>query len=245
MESLQREEVFREGVEHALPVLTEVRHEPLMEARILRAEHPLGDGERVDQVPAKEVSAELTEALEAGAQKGRERIAELTPQSLADLRAAAHSEFGYAQIFAAVYADQIDGSEAQKQAYKTGMRSVVSAWYREQKPVMQIASELGQYAALQAPLPYVNAEAAIAQNFLTQLTSGRKTIDLSQRYATDDQSAAQARHEKALENLRPLIREAARMEGYKVVRGAAIADGLRQSEVLALRHGQKHSPGNL
>jgi flagellar biosynthesis/type III secretory pathway protein FliH len=33
------------------------------------------------------------EALEAGAQKGRERIAELTPQSLTELRAAARAEF--------------------------------------------------------------------------------------------------------------------------------------------------------
>jgi hypothetical protein len=187
----------------------------------------------------------LAAALEAGVQKGRERVAELTPQSLIDLRSAARVEFGYAQGFALLlYADKTDGSEAreaQQQAFVIGMRSVVSAWYREQKPLMQIASELGEYAAQQAPLPYVNAEAAIAQNFRAQITSGRKTIDLSQRYATDDQSAAQARHERALDNLRPLIRETARMAGYKVMRGAAIADGLRQREVLALRQERKQS----
>ena len=188
----------------------------------------------------------LAEAIEAGAQKGRERITELTPQSLADLRSAAKAELRNAQGFALlVYADKTGQTEAQQQAYRIGMRSVVSAWYREQKPVMQIASGLSEYAAQQAPLPYVNAEAAIAQNFLAQLTSGRKTIDLSQRYATDDQSLAQARHEKALENLRPLIRETARMDGYKVLRGAAIADGLTQREVLAVRHEQKQSVSNL
>jgi hypothetical protein len=110
---------------------------------------------------------------------------------------------------------------------------------------MQIASELGRYAALQAPLSYVNTEAAIAQSFLALLTSGRKTIDLSQRYATDDQSAAQQRHEKALENLRPLIRETARIGGYKVMRGAALADGLKHREVLALRHEHQQSLGSL
>lgn len=187
----------------------------------------------------------LAAALEAGAEKGRERIADLTPQSLTDLRDTARAEFRYAEMFGVVYAEKNDGSEAEQQAYKTGMRSVVSAWYREQKPAMQIASGLCEYAAQQAPLPYVNAEAAIAQNFLAQITSGRRTIDLTQRYATDDQKAAQERHEKALANLRPLIRETARMEGYRVMRGAAIADGLRQREVLALRQDQKQSLGNL
>jgi hypothetical protein len=58
-------------------------------------------------------------------------------------------------------------------------------------------------------LLYVNAEAAMAENFLRQFTAGGKTIDLSQRYATDDETATQKRHERAVQNLQPLIYETA------------------------------------
>jgi hypothetical protein len=110
-----------------------------------------------------------------------------------------------------------------------------------QSAVAEIASELGDYASHQTPLPYVNAEAAIATNFLRQLTSGRKTIDLSQRYATDDPTLAQERHEKALENLQPLIREASRLDGYTVQRGTAIANGLVERDVPAISQRQGQS----
>jgi hypothetical protein len=66
---------------------------------------------------------------------------------------------------------------------------------------------------------------------------------LSQRYATDDQALAQQRHEKALENLMPLIREAAALEGYTVQRGTAIADDLLQREVPAISQRQNQSVG--
>ena len=106
--------------------------------------------------------------------------------------------------------------------------------------VAEIASELRDYASEQAPLPYINAEAAIAESFRQQLLNGAKTIDLSQRYGTDDQTLAQQRHEKALENLRPLIEQTAALDGYAVQRGTAIAEGLVQREVpaIAQRHGQ-------
>jgi len=107
--------------------------------------------------------------------------------------------------------------------------------------VAEIASELQEYASLQAPLPYVNAEAAIAESFRQQLTSGSKTINLSQRYATDDQAAAQARHEIALQNLQPLMEQTAQLAGYKVDRGAAIAEGLKQREVPAIVQQQRYS----
>jgi hypothetical protein len=116
-----------------------------------------------------------------------------------------------------------------------------SARRTTQSAVAEIAAELTDYASHQTPLPYVNAEAAIATNFLQQLTSGSKTIDLSQRYATDDPTLAQERHEKALENLRPLIREASRLDGFTVQRGTAIANGLIESEVLAISQRQGQS----
>jgi hypothetical protein len=116
-----------------------------------------------------------------------------------------------------------------------------SARRTTQSAVAEIAAELSDYASHQTPLPYVNAEAAIATNFLQQLTNGSKTIDLSQRYATDDPMLAQERHEKALENLRPLIREASRLDGYTVQRGTAIANGLVEREVPAISQRQGQS----
>jgi hypothetical protein len=120
---------------------------------------------------------------------------------------------------------------------------ISEAEYHQQalKRVAEIASELGEYASQQAPLPYIPAEAAIAESFRQQLSSGSKIINLSQRYATDDQTAAQARHEKALENLKPLIDQTAQLAGYKVERGAAIAEGLNQREVPAIVQHQRYS----
>ena len=115
---------------------------------------------------------------------------------------------------------------------------------RAQKTVEEIASELKEYASQQAPLPYVNAEAAIAESFRQQLASGSRNINLSQRYATEDQALAQERHERALENLMPLIRETAGLEGYSVQRGAAIAEGLVQREVPAISQRQGQSIGS-
>jgi hypothetical protein len=107
--------------------------------------------------------------------------------------------------------------------------------------VAAIAYELADYASDQAALTYTNAEAAIAENFIRQLAAGAKTIDLTQEYATDDQTAAQERHEKALENLQELITEAAQLPGYKVAAGHAIAEGLGEREVLAISHRQSQS----
>ena len=131
---------------------------------------------------------------------------------------------------------------AEAQLKPEELAPITEAEYHQQalERVAEIASELGEYASQQAPLPYVNAEAAIAESFRQQLASGSRNINLSQRYATEDQALAQERHERALENLMPLIRETAGLEGYIVQRGAAIAEGLVQREVPAIsqRHGQ-------
>jgi hypothetical protein len=118
-----------------------------------------------------------------------------------------------------------------------------SARRTTQRAVAEIASELGEYASQQAPLPYIPAEAAIAESFRQQLSSGSKIINLSQRYATDDQTAAQERHEKALENLKPLIEQTSQLAGYKVERGTAIAEGLNQREVPAISQQYSYSMG--
>jgi hypothetical protein len=123
------------------------------------------------------------------------------------------------------------------------LETVMEEAGKQAERVAEIAAELGEYASLQAPLPYVNAEAALAESFRQQLATGSKTINLSQRYATDDQALAQQRHEKALENLMPLIREAAALEGYTVQRGTAIADDLLQREVPAISQRQNQSVG--
>ncbi len=79
---------------------------------------------------------------------------------------------------------------------------------------------------------YVSAEAAIAANLANQLEAGATKIDLSQRYATDDQAKAQARHEAALQNLAPVLREAEK-QTEKLSHGQAIAHG--RGEVLAVQ----------
>jgi hypothetical protein len=107
--------------------------------------------------------------------------------------------------------------------------------------VAAIAYELADYATDQAALSFTNAEAAIAENFIRQLAAGAKTIDLTQEYATGDQTAARERHEKALENLQVLITETAQLPGYKVAAGHAIAEGLGQREVPAISHRQRQS----
>jgi hypothetical protein len=81
--------------------------------------------------------------------------------------------------------------------------------------------------------PYLRAETAIALNLANQLEAGAKTIDLSQRYATDDPVAAQARHQKALENLAPVLREAEKQTD-RLQHGQALAHG--KGEVLALQN---------
>jgi hypothetical protein len=141
--------------------------------------------------------------------------------------------------------EELDQIIAQAHLKPEELAPISEAEYYQQalERVAEIASELGEYASQQAPLPYVNAEAAIAESFRQQLASGSKNINLSQRYATEDQALAQERHERALENLMPLIRETAGLEGYSVQRGAAIAEGLVQREVPAIsqRHGQSVS----
>lgn len=79
---------------------------------------------------------------------------------------------------------------------------------------------------------YVSAEAAISTNLANQIEAGVKTIDLSQHYATDDPAKAQERHQKALENLAPVLREAEK-QGQALSYGQGIAHG--KGEVLALQ----------
>ena len=64
-----------------------------------------------------------------------------------------------------------------------------------------------------------------------------KQIDLSQKYATSDASAAEERHRKAIENLTPVLKNAATMT-ERLDYGHAIAAG--QKEVLALNHDMKY-----
>ena len=138
--------------------------------------------------------------------------------------------------------EELDQIIAEAQLKPEELAPITEAEYHQQalERVAEIAAELGEYASQQAPLPYVNAEAAIAESFRQQLASGSRNINLSQRYATEDQALAQERHKRALENLMPLICETAGLEGYSVQRGAAIAEGLVQREVPAIsqRHGQ-------
>jgi len=141
--------------------------------------------------------------------------------------------------------EELDQIIAQAHLKPEELAPISEAEYYQQalERVAEIASELGEYASQQAPLPYVNAEAAIAESFRQQLSSGSKIINLSQRYATDDQTAAQARHEKALENLKPLIEQTSQLAGYKVERGTAIAEGLNQREVPAISQQYSYSMG--
>ncbi len=79
---------------------------------------------------------------------------------------------------------------------------------------------------------YISAEAAIAANLANQLEAGAKRIDLSQHYATDDPAAAQERHDKALQTLAPVLREAGK-QTETLSYGKALAHG--KGEVLAVQ----------
>jgi predicted RNA polymerase sigma factor len=102
--------------------------------------------------------------------------------------------------------------------------------------ITDLAAELAENAedySREITHSYVVAEAAMAQRMASQLRSGSRTLDLSVTYATSSETAAQARHGKALENLKPLIDEAARY-GYKVNSGEVkLGREIRAGEVLA------------
>jgi hypothetical protein len=84
--------------------------------------------------------------------------------------------------------------------------------------------------------PLVRAETQIARNVAAQMKDGATHIDLSEHYATGDQATADARHQRALARMAPLLRQAER-NGYEFEAGKAIAHDFRPKEVLAIRHG--------
>jgi hypothetical protein len=204
-----------------------------------------GGGEPVDAPPRRseiERTPALKQAYEEGRQSVRVRLDPKTPQTSEELRNQASVEMRNAGGYATIHVRNTGGGYREEVAFRMGSRSETSAWYRERKPGVKLVEELTGYANKQEALPYVQAESHMAQSMAQQIASGSKSIDLSQRYATGDQSAAKERHEKAVQNLMPLLREAAR-NGYTITYGQAIAQGFRQKEVLAISNGYGMSQG--
>ena len=106
----------------------------------------------------------------------------------------------------------------------------------------RLVSELNEYVVAQGPLPYAQAESEMARTLARHIMGGAKEINLSQHYATDDSAVASDRHQKALHNLMPLIRDAAR-HGYQIEFGQAATQSIKQREVLAISNGFKISNG--
>ena len=116
---------------------------------------------------------------------------------------------------------------------KSGTRAQKQAYSREDlvRQLRDFVDEEGEDPKRRG-YKYISAEAAIAANLANQMEAGAKKIDLSQRYATDDQAKAQDRHEEALQNLAPVLREAEK-QTEKLSHGQAIAHG--KGEVLAVQ----------
>lgn len=77
-----------------------------------------------------------------------------------------------------------------------------------------------------------HAEQLITTRLATEIEAQDFRINLSQRYDTADQTVASQRHEKAIQNLEPLIQEAEEL-GYSINRGNAITGRLQQAEKIA------------
>lgn len=86
----------------------------------------------------------------------------------------------------------------------------------------QFVKEALGFATRKETLP---AERQLAFRLADHVNSQVHQIDLSQRYQTEDHAVAQARHERAIERLKPLIDKATRL-GYSVNQGEAVAAGL-------------------
>jgi|GEM_PF-3154339 len=100
-----------------------------------------------------------------------------------------------------------------------------------------LADDLKAYARFGESLDrQPTAETLIARRFAHQIESGGFRVDLSQRYATDDPTSAQARHDIALGRLDQYIARAERL-GYRVERGEAIAAALKHTHRLAIATG--------
>ena len=104
-----------------------------------------------------------------------------------------------------------------------------------QEIAQQVIERLEWYASQQDHLALVNPEKAMALNLARQietgLESGNKTVDLSQVY--DNPAKAEERHQQAIANIMPLIRQA-EASGFTVNRGKAEAQQISHTETFAV-----------
>lgn len=97
---------------------------------------------------------------------------------------------------------------------------------------VELAAQLDDYRK-EIGRSYVVAEVTMAQRFADQLRGGERRVDLSVTYATHSDMSARLRHEKALENLNPMIDEA-RANGIFVNPGQArLGHEIKVGEILA------------
>lgn len=93
-----------------------------------------------------------------------------------------------------------------------------------------------QLAAYAESFDHPCAEGELARKLASQIGNGGTHIDLSQRYLTSDPVTASARHERALQNLNPFVRQAERL-GCSVDGGEAITAKLADVQKMAVFHG--------
>jgi hypothetical protein len=164
------------------------------------------------------------------------RLRESMPQSMEELQKMAAQAERTAGSFALLWQERHDAPSEGRDDFELGERAAIQDWHERHIHRLDVAEKLIGYANEQNGLSYVNAEAEMARNFAAQLSAGKTSIDLSQSYATDDETRADNRHEIAIRNLAPLIEEA-RNNGYKVSGGQAITEGFNQREVMAISEG--------
>jgi hypothetical protein len=185
--------------------------------------------------------AEQRVAVEnSGYDKQWGRLVGLRADSVSNVEATVEKVVRQAPLYveAEITSHRID--ERFRADFERGQGQAIITWYETALPRAEVMEKLKGYAEDQSGFSYVNAEAQLARSFAKQLANqmatGEASIDLTQRYATDDPGRAHQRHNLALENIAPLIQEA-RATGVKVDTGRAIAEGMRHSEVLAVSEG--------
>lgn len=114
-----------------------------------------------------------------------------------------------------------------------GQRDAAVDWVGEHKNKLDMADSLTAWTKTQDTSKFEIAEVAMARNLVRQMVDGNGEIDLTQKYATDMDTAAQHRHSMAVENLAEYIQRATEL-GFSVNPGQALTQGLKISEVLAV-----------
>ena len=200
----------------------------------------------IDGIPERPVREDIEISLEEAMHRYRDSVtdqSQATPKNVAEYEQANSISNGLRMQFNAdtdairkVTAQKLPApiSESEVQITQPNKAQEQKQTYSREDLIRQLRAFTQKKAKEQKKrgYNYISAEAAIAANLANQLEAGAKRIDLSQHYATDDPAAAQERHDKALQILAPVLREAEK-QTESLSYGQALAHG--KGEVLAVQ----------